>query len=317
MRSSFAPFLLGRVASGAAAVVAVVAATWLTLYLLRPNLIDDGTGLVPQLTGYLGRAFLHFDLGIAQLPGAPTVASRVTEGLPADLQLLLGGIVAGLALGVGGGALAALKPRSAGARAGEALAFVAYASPVFVVGLGLLLLFGADIAALPIGGGIPLEYVPFGESPARWFGALLVPWVVLGLPLAGLCFRVMSGMTVEAFGEPYVQTARAKGLTHRATVLRHAAPSGLMPTLTLAGAATNTTLLNLALLEPVFSVPGLLRDFPRVLGTTDVPLLLGMTLVIAALVVAMNLAGRRRAAGDRPGAAPHDLSASRSSRVGA
>jgi ABC-type dipeptide/oligopeptide/nickel transport system permease component len=72
-------------------------------------------------------------------------------------------------------------------------------------------------------------------------------------------------------------------------VLRHAAPSGLVPTLTLTGAATSTTLLNLVLLEPVFSVPGALRSFSAVVGTSDVNLLLGLVLEIAVLVVVMNL----------------------------
>lgn len=290
MQTSLARFLLVRVITGAAVVVAVLAVTWLTLFVLRPNVIDDGGPVLDQLARYLGRAFLHLDLGTALVAGSPPVDDRIRAGLPADLSLLAGGLVAGAVLGVGGGALAALRPRSLAARAGEAVAFVALAAPVYVVGLGLLLLFGATIAAVPIGVGIPLQYVEFGASPVGWLGALLVPWLVLGLPLGGLCFRVMSGTTVEALGAPYVQTARSKGLTRRAVVLRHAAASGLAPTLTLAGAATNTTLLNLVLLEPVFGVPGAFRDLPGVLGSTDVDLLLGLTLVAAVLVVTMNLA---------------------------
>lgn len=289
MQSSLGRFLLIRILTGALVVVAVVTITWLTVFVLRPNIIDDGTPLPRQLTGYLGRVLLHFDLGVAVLPGSPTVASRIREGLPADLAVLCGGVLTGAVLGVTGGALAALRPRSLVVRAAEVLAFVAFAAPVYVVGLGLLLLFGAKIGAVPIGPGIPLQYVEWGDSPLGWLGALLVPWLVLGLPLAGLCFRVMSGTTVEALGEPYVRTARAKGARNTTVVLRHAAPSGLVPTLTLAGAATNATLLNLALLEPVFGVPGLFRDLPRVVGSTDVNLLLGLTLLAAVLVVVLNL----------------------------
>lgn len=289
VQSSFGRFLLVRVVTGAAVVVAVVAITWLLLFLLRPNIIDDGTPVLRQLTGYLGDVFLRFDLGVSLVPGSPTVASRIGEGVRADLALLIGGILVGTAVGVTAGALAALRPRSLAVRAGEVLSLFAFAAPVYVVGLGLLLLFGSEIAVVPIGGGIPLQYVEFDESPLRWFTALIVPWIVLGLPLAGLCFRVMSGMTVDALDAQYVQTARAKGLSRRASVLRHAAPTGLLPTLTLAGAATNTTLLNLALLEPVFGVPGLFRDVPRVVGSTDVDLLLGLTLLTALLVVTLNL----------------------------
>ncbi len=289
MPTSLGRFLVLRVLTGAAAVVGVMALTWLTLLVLRPATVDDGTGVPGQLLGFLGRVFLHFDLGTAKAAGSPRVTTLLREGVPADLALLLGGVLFGTALGVGAGALAALRPRSAVVRAAEALAFFGFAAPVFVVGLGLLLLFGAGINSVPTPIGIPLQYVEFGESPARWLGALIVPWIVLGLPLAGLTFRVMSGLTVEALQQPHLQTARAKGLSHRAVVLRHAAPSGLPGTLTLAGAATNTTLLNLALLEPVFGVPGTLRALPRVVGTTDVDLLLGLTLVAAVLVVSANL----------------------------
>jgi peptide/nickel transport system permease protein len=289
VRGSAGRLVLGRLVSGTAVVVAVVALTWLTVYALRPNIISDGSSVVGQLSGYLERAFLHFDLGVTIRPGSPSVADVLRAGVGADLSLLVGGVVVGVTIGVVGGALAALQPRSPAARAAEVVALFAFAGPVYVVGLGLLLLFGAEIAAVPLPVGIPLSYVEWGESPARWFGALLIPWLVLGLPLGGLCFRVMAQTTVQALGEPYLQTARAKGLGRGRVVLRHAAPSGLVPTLTLAGAATSTTLLNLVLLEPVFSVPGSLRAFSVVVGTTDVHLLLGLVLEIAALVVVMNL----------------------------
>ena len=281
--------LIVRVLGGATVVVAVLAVTWLLLFLLRPTIISDGRPVLAQLGGYLERVLLHFDLGRSLAPGRPTVVARLRSGLPADLSLLAGGVVVGVGLGVGAGALAALRPRSLPVRIAEALAFFALGAPVFVTGLGLLLLLGTDIHALPTPVGIPLEYVEWRSDPLGWLLALLVPWLVLGLPLAGLCFRVMSGLTVEALDEPYLQTARAKGLTHRRAVLRHAAPSGLPPTLTLAGAATNVVLINLALLEPVFGVPGVLRDLPRVVGTTDVNLLLGITAVVAVLVTVLNL----------------------------
>lgn len=295
MKRSVGRVLAARLASGAVVVVLVVAMTWMTLWVLRPNIISDGTPVLRQLTGYLGRVFLHFDLGYTRGFGAPRgpgstpVSVRIRENLPADLALLIGGIVTGTALGITGGALSALRPRSVAARLGEAVAFVAFAAPVYVVGLGLLLLFGADIGAVPLPFAIPLQYVEFDESPTGWLRALIVPWFVLGLPLAGLCFRVMSGLTVEALEAQYVQAARAKGLSHRAVVLRHAAPSGLIGTLTLVGAATNVTILNLVLLEPVFGVPGLFRDLPRVVGSSSSDEFLGLTFVTAVLVVTLNL----------------------------
>jgi len=97
-------------------------------------------------------------------------------------------------------------------------------APVYVVGLLLLLTFGSGIALVDIGVTIHTTYVPFGENPIRWLGAIVVPWIVLGLPVAGLCLRMMRGATVEVVHEEYIRAAAAKGLSERAVLRRHAPP---------------------------------------------------------------------------------------------
>jgi peptide/nickel transport system permease protein len=274
-----------RVAGVAAVVVGATACAWLLVHLLRPDAFRSEDGALPvRLGDFLNRAFLHFDFGMsAGLPRQP-VATLIRDGLPADVSLLAGGLAFGVAAGGGIALLCARRPRGVGSRALQGLAMVAMCAPVYVVGLSALLLFGAQIGTVGLGFGIPLDYVPFRDDPLGWLGSLLAPWVVLGLPLAGMVARVMLGELVEVAGEDYVRAARAKGLSERAILRRHVAPAALGPTAMLASAATPLMLTNLVLVERVFSVPGVFRDFTRAIGTANYPLIFGTTAVGAALI---------------------------------
>jgi peptide/nickel transport system permease protein len=165
---------------------------------------------------------------------------------------------------------------------------VALCAPVYVVGLMSLLFFGQDIGVTH-GIGIPLRYVEFRESPTGWLGALIVPWIVLGLPLAGMCLRTMLGQMVEVGDEEYIRAARAKGLGEWAVLRRHVAPVALAPTAMLASSSTPLLITNMVLVEQVFSIPGVFRDLTRAIGTANTPLILGMTMVGALLIAVTTM----------------------------
>jgi peptide/nickel transport system permease protein len=277
--------LVVRLAGVAAVVVGATASAWLLVHVLRPASFASEHGALPvRLWKFLDRAFLHFDFGMSTgLPRLP-VSTLIRQGVPADVSLLAGGLAFGLAAGVGVALLCARRPRGLAARALQTVAMVAFCAPVYVVGLGSLLLFGADIGVLGLGFGIPLDYVPFSENPLGWLGALLAPSIVLGLPLAGMVTRVMLGQIVEIAGEEYVRAARAKGLSERAILRRHIVRPALAPTAMLASAATPLMITNLVLVEQVFSVPGVFRDFTRAIGTANYPLIFGATAVGAVLI---------------------------------
>jgi peptide/nickel transport system permease protein len=267
-------------------VVAATACAWLMFHLLRPQLFNGQEDSLPR---YLERAFLHFDFGRSQQGGQRPVAELIREGLPADVSLLAGGLLFGVGAGVGGGILCASRPRGVASRAAQAIAMVALCAPVYVVGLMALLLFGADIGKFGLGVGIPLHYVDFDHSPAGWLGALIVPWIVVGLPLAGMCLRTMLGQMVEVGDEDFVRAAYAKGLGDRTVLRRHVAPVALAPTAMLASAAMPLLITNAVLVEQVFSVPGVFRDLTRSIGTSNTTLILGMTAVGAFLIATTTL----------------------------
>ena len=273
-----------RILGAAAVVLVCTAAVWLLLHALRPEAFRGDAGLLH----YLERAFLHFDLGRSHGLNRP-VADVVRDGVPADLQLLAGGVVLGLGLGIAGGLYCAARPDRPAAHALHVVAMIGVVAPVYVVGLLTLLLFGQNIGRLA-DLGIPLTYTAFGDGAGRWLTSMIVPWLVVGFPLAGQALRIMRAQAVEVRGEDYLRTARAKGLTERAVFRHHVMRPSLAPVVAMAGATANATLLNLVLVERAFSVPGVFEHLSAAMDNGDFPVLFGLTIVGAVIVCAGNLA---------------------------
>lgn len=279
-----------RLAGGAAVVLVVTAGAWLILRALRPDAFPPGQPVLGGLASYLADAFLRFELGMSQQPGGQPVADLIVDGLPSDLLVLGGATAVGLVLGMTGGGWCAAHPGTPLARGLEALAALFVCAPVYVLGLSLLMLFGAEIALVDVGIGIPIEYVPPSEDPTRWLGSIVTPWLVLSLPLAGLTLRGMRGGMLDAMGEDYVRAAMAKGLSRRVVLRRHVAPVAAGSTLALAGASMNLVMLtNLVLVERVFQIPGVFAATQPALERGDFPLLLGLVIVGTAVVVVASV----------------------------
>ena len=273
-----------RIIAAAGVVVLCTAAVWLLLHWLRPEAFRGD----PGLAHFLDRAFLHFDLGVSRSLNRP-VADVLRDGVPADLQLLIGGVLTGLAAGIAGGLYCAARPNGAAAHALHVVAMVGVCAPVYVVGLLTLLLFGAKIGRLA-DLGIPLTYTGFGDSAGRWLASMIVPWLVVGFPLAGAALRMMRAQAIEVRGEDYLRTARAKGLDERAVFRHHVLRPSLAPVIVMVGATANATLLNMVLAERAFSVPGVFQYLNGAVDNGDWPILFGLTVVGAAIVCAGNLA---------------------------
>jgi len=287
MGGSLAKFVILRLLSVAGVVVMVTAITWLCIHLLRPEpFAGDPRSLPHQLWDYLQRAFLHFDLGTSWERGQRPVAETLRKGLPADLVLLAGGMVFGLLAGVAAGAYVGARPRTLAARLIESGAMVFLCAPVYVVGLTLLLTFGVGIGVAGVGF-IPLKYVAFTDSPARWLESLIVPWIVLGLPLAALCTRMMDSSIREVMHEEFIRTALSKGISERAMLRRHAVPAALAPVFSLAGVTVPVMVTNMVLVELTFSVPGVFLNIRASMDNADFPVVQG-TVIAAAFLVAIG-----------------------------
>jgi peptide/nickel transport system permease protein len=277
-----------RILGAACVVLLSTSAIWLLLHWLRPEAFQGEGALLPALGRYLRGAFLHLDLGVSRGLNRP-VADVVRDGLPADIQLLAGGVVVGLAAGIAGGMFCAARPNSPGAHVLHVVGMIGVCAPVYAVGLLILLLFGAEIGRV-VDLGVPLTYTAFGDAPGRWLASMVAPWLVVGFPLAGTALRVMRAQTVEIRGEDYMRTARAKGVRERDVFLRHALRPAVAPVLSMAGATANMTLLNLVLAERAFSIPGVFQRLTAAMDNGDFPLLFALTFIGAIIVCAANLA---------------------------
>lgn len=270
----------------------VTALTWVMLHTLRPEAwaLDERATLV-QFGDYLQRVFLHGDFGLSWEPfgaGRP-VGDFLRAQVGHDLWLLGGGLLLGLAGGIAGGALCAAQAGTLPARAIETLASVLLCTPPYVMGLSLLLLFGAGIETIDIGIGIPTNHVEMSESLSGWLGSMIAPWIVLALPWGAFVLRMMRGSMAEVLQEEYLRTARAKGLRERVVLRRHATPAALAPVFSLAGASIPLLVTNMVLVESVFSIPGVFQDLNEQVNDGNFPVIQGITVVAAALVAATAL----------------------------
>ena len=282
-------FILTRLLSVVGVVLAVAVVTFLMLHLLRPEAWDfDHRSLLAQLWDYL-TGLVHYDMGQSWDRQGLPVTEFLNKGVPADVSLLAGGLLFGAVVGIAGGVVCAVRPRRWYTRAIEAAAAFFLCAPVYWVGLMAILGFGADFGLIPIPGFVVNQYEGLTQDPAKWLQALIVPWIVLGLPLAALCVRMTRASMTEVLREDYLRTALAKGLREGTVARRHALPAATSPVFTLVGVNMATLVTNVVLIEHAFSIPGVFRFTTQAMDDGNFPLLQGMTIAAAVLVVGANL----------------------------
>ena len=291
-------FLLRRLLFAVGTVVLTAFFAYGMMRLLRPDLYE-GQALLSGTWRDSWGAVLHLRLGEAcMFSGCPPVKQIWLDGVWADVLLLAGGLFVAIVAGVAGGAWCAARPRSRASRALEAVAMVFYCAPVYVIGLGLLLLFAPPFGVFELPYFFELHaYAPPLEAPWDFMRSMIVPWLVVGAPLAAAILRLTLALSLDTIGEDYVRTAHAKGVSHARVMRRHAAPASYVSVASLFGASAPFMITNIVLVEYVFSVPGFFRHTRRALGhtpgvadpTIDIPTLQALALWAAVLIVVMSL----------------------------
>jgi peptide/nickel transport system permease protein len=285
-------FLVRRLLSVVAVMVGVAALVFSVFYVFRPETVPDGTGYPHQLLHFLDRAFLHFDLGTSWDRGLSfqPIAPLLRRSLPADISLVVGGLVVGAALGVFLGAAATKRRGTLAGRALDGFAAFGMSAPVYWVGAMFVVFFHPEvglIARLPISK--PNTYEPLTHDPLAWLQSLWLPWIVLGLPLAAITMRMLRATLTETLEEDFVRTARGKGLTPHRVMRKHAIPAASAPVISLVGVTMGTLIVNAILLEYTFSIPGMFSLMTRAMGQGDFPTIEGVAIGGALLVVTANL----------------------------
>jgi peptide/nickel transport system permease protein len=244
--------------------------------------------LLVQLALYV-KNILALDLGYSfrnQSPVLPLILAR----LSATLLLMGTTLVLSLGFGVLLGLLAAVWVRSWKDHLISVAAIIAYAMPLFWIGLMLILLFAIKLDWLPTSGmEDPAAFYEGSERIVDIARHLILPATTLSLFYMALYARLMRATMLEQRGLDYVTTARAKGLSERQITLRHVLRNALMPVVTVAGVQVGGLLGGSVVVESVFAWPGLGQLAFQALFARDLNLLLGIFFISSCLVVAINI----------------------------
>jgi peptide/nickel transport system permease protein len=203
--------------------------------------------------------------------------------LPATASLAIGAFVLWIVLGVGTGLLSVWRRGRATERLLTGLTLAGMATPVFVVGLLLIIVFCSALQLLPFP-----DYVPLTENPEQWAWNLLLPWVSLALVSAAPYARMTRASMLETLAEDHVRTFRAYGVSERKLVGRHALRGALGPVIALGALDIGSMFGGAVLTESLFNIPGVGRELVDAVKNVDLPVVVGLVLVTGFFVVLAN-----------------------------
>lgn len=263
-----------------AAIMLGTSATPETLEALRRDLGLDQPPVLRYLS-WLGSVATG-DLGTSYTYGVP-VAGLIAERLAVTLPLAFIAILLSVAIAVPLGVVSAARRNGAVDYAAGLVSQTFIAVPGFWVGLLLVMIFSVSLGWAPSGG-----FPGWQAGPVTALGALVLPAIALALPQAGVLTRVTRSAVIEVMNEDFVRTARAKGLSRRKALWRHAVPNALVPVVTILGLQFTFLIAGAVLVENVFNLPGLGRLALQALSQRDIIVMQDVVLFFAALVIVMN-----------------------------
>lgn len=241
-----------------------------------------------QLSKYIF-SVLQFDLGYSYFYNQP-VTKLILERLPATLLLVITAQLLALLLGVLLGVLSARNPRGILGYFVTLFALFGYSAPVFWTGILLLITFSLKIPIFPVAGMIDVTLE--GGIWVRIFDILhhlVLPVLTLTSIFLALYSRLARASMLEVLGSDYIRTAKAKGLTMRQVIYKHALKNSLSPVVTLAGLQFSAVISGAVLVETVFSWPGLGQLAFSSIIARDTPTILGILFFSSFVVIIGNL----------------------------
>jgi peptide/nickel transport system permease protein len=234
-----------------------------------------------QYVKWISKA-LRGDLGLdaRQLPVGHTIVTR----LPITLELAFLAILIGTAIGILAGVIAAVRRGKLSDHSATATALVGLSVPHFWLGLMMIIVFAVDLHWLPASG-----YVSFRAHPLGNLEHLLMPALVLGTGLSAVLMRQTRSAMLNSLSADYVRTARAKGLSERVVIGKHALRNSLITVTTVVGLQLGALISGAVITEQIFVIPGFGRLTLDAVNERDYTLLQGVVLVAATGYVVVNL----------------------------
>jgi peptide/nickel transport system permease protein len=215
------------------------------------------------------------DFGVSLFSQEP-VLGLIAERMPATLELTMVGMLAGLAVAVPLGVLAAVRRGSLVDRLSTVGAVAGQAMPIFWLGIMLIILFAVKLRMLPASG---------RGTPAH----LILPAITLGAYLAPLTMRLTRSGMLDVLTQDYIRTARAKGVGERALLFKHALRNAAIPIVTILGVQFGRLLGGAIVTETVFAWPGVASLAVKAIRTYDYPVVQGAVVLLALMIVLVNL----------------------------
>src|SRR5215469_5876203 len=224
----------------------------------------NGSGLI--MHGSLGYDYYH----------QQSVNTIIAQAFPITLSLVIGAAILWLIYGVLTGVISAVKTRTLWDRSFTSLALFLYSD-----------LTKAGITIFPSPGA--QSWVGFTQNPLQWAHVLILPWVTLALVTAATYTRLTRGSMLDVFGEDFIRTARAKGMSEQRVIFRHNLRAALTPVVTQFGIDVGVSLGGVIITESVFALPGLGYTAVNAIQQQDLPVVIGIVIVASAAVVITNL----------------------------
>lgn len=232
---------------------------------------------------WLGRA-LQGDFGYSLRTGRP-VLPDIAQRLPLSMEITFFALLLALAIGIPLGIIAALRRMPVTDIAIRIGGLLGLSLPQFWLAALMVLAFSGFHGWIPMG-----SFVSFSSNPLRNLRMLFFPSLAIGIGLAAVIMRYTRNSMLEVLQADYVRTAKAKGLSPRVVILRHALRNAILPVITVAGFNTGYLLGGAIVIEEVFALPGMGRLALYAIYQRDYPLIQAIVLVIATLFVLVNLA---------------------------
>ncbi|MFI9175077.1 ABC transporter permease [Streptomyces lincolnensis] len=211
------------------------------------------------------------------------VTALILAKLPVSLSLVFGAMVIWLILGVGSGILSAWRRGRLTERLLTGITLAGVATPVFVIGLVLMIVVCGQLQLLPFP-----QYVALTDDPEQWAWNLLLPWLSLALIEAAAFARLTRSSMLETLTEDHIRTFRAYGVGERSIVARHALRGAFAPVIALNANNFGSAVGGAVLTETLFGLPGIGQELVHAVNVVDLPVVVGMVLVIGFFVVVAN-----------------------------
>ena len=238
---------------------------------------------IPLQYAYWVKGVLMGDFGESLRSKMPVLA-LIAQKLPVTMQIAGMAIVIAFLIGIPAGIISAVKKGTAWDYGANLFALWGISTPNFWLGIMLIFLFSVELGWLPASG-----YVPPAENWRASLAASIMPAFVLGNAIAAILMRHTRSAMLQVLESDYVRTARAKGLSERTVILKHAMRNALTPIITLGALELGTLLSGAVLSEQIFSIPGFGKLIVDAVFNRDYAVVQGVVLVTATVYIMLNL----------------------------